>query len=71
MLKAPGSAREVPTGLRPHKLLDISALLPAQPGRWRVAPFPPQLVQRAPARSLSLEASGPHKMTGTAHASGA
>jgi hypothetical protein len=30
-----------------------------------------QLVQRAPARSLSLEASGPHKMTGTAQASGA
>jgi len=27
--------------------------------------------QRAPARSLSLEASGPHKMTETAHASGA
>jgi SOS response associated peptidase (SRAP) len=30
-----------------------------------------QLVQRAPARSLSLEASGPHRMTATAQASGA
>ena len=36
-----------------------------------LAPFPPQLVQRAEARSLSLEASGPHRMTGTAHASAA
>jgi len=31
----------------------------------------PQLVQRAPARSLSLEALGPHRMTATAQASGA
>jgi hypothetical protein len=30
-----------------------------------------ELVQRAPARSLSLEARGPHKMTATAQASGA
>jgi len=29
-------------------------LLPAPPGRSRVAPFPPQLGQRVPARSLSL-----------------
>jgi len=25
--------------------------LPAQPGRWRLAPFWPHLVQRAPVRS--------------------
>jgi hypothetical protein len=31
----------------------------------------PQLVQRAPARNLSLEASDPHPMTATAQASGA
>jgi hypothetical protein len=45
--------------------------LPAQPGRWRLAPFWPQLVQRAPVRGLSLEASGPHRMTATAQGSGA
>jgi len=33
--------------------------------------FLPQLVQRAPARSLSLEASGPHMITATAQARGA
>jgi hypothetical protein len=31
----------------------------------------PQLVQRAAARNLSLEASDPHRMTETAQASGA
>jgi len=36
--------------------------------RW---PLLPQLVQRASARSLSLEAVGPHRMTATAQASGA
>jgi hypothetical protein len=37
---------------------------------WRVAPLLPQLVQRAAARSLSLEVSGPHRMTATAQANG-
>jgi hypothetical protein len=36
-----------------------------------VAPLLPQAVQRAHCRSSSLEVSGPHRMTGTAHASGA
>ncbi|SRR6266567_6784631 len=45
--------------------------LPAQPGCWTVAPLLPQLVQRTAVRSLSLEASGPHRMTATAQASGA
>jgi hypothetical protein len=43
----------------------------AQPGCWTVGPLLPQLVQRAAARSLSLEALGPHSMTATAQASGA
>jgi len=38
---------------------------------WMVAPFVPQLVQRARSRSLSLEAFGPQRMTATAQASGA
>jgi hypothetical protein len=42
--------------------------LPARPGRWIVAPLLPQFVQRALARSLSLEAFGPHRMTATAQA---
>jgi len=45
----------------------LSWRLPAQPGRWMVAPLRPQRVQRAAPRNLSLEASGPHRMTATAH----
>jgi hypothetical protein len=44
---------------------------PAQPGCWIVAPLWPQAVQRAHRRSLSLDVSAPHRMTGTAQASGA
>ncbi len=58
-----------PAVLRPN--FRPCANLPAQPGRWRLAPLLPQLVQRAPARSLSLDAPGPHRMTATAQASGA
>jgi hypothetical protein len=36
-----------------------------------VAPLFLQTVQRAHWRSLSLDISGPHRMTGAAHASGA
>jgi hypothetical protein len=38
---------------------------------WSVAPFPPQLVHRALARSVLLEAFGPQRITATAQASGA
>jgi hypothetical protein len=37
---------------------------------WTVVPLLPQLVQRAAARSLSLETFGPHRMTATAQANG-
>ena len=44
---------------------------PAHPGCWIVAPLWPQAVQRTHCRSLSLDVLAPHRMTGTAHASGA
>jgi hypothetical protein len=37
---------------------------------WMLEGLLPQLVQRAAARSLSLETFGPHRMTATAQASG-
>ena len=51
----------------------IKADVIAGPARalWSVAPSLPQLVQRAPARSLSLDTSGTYRMSATAQASGA
>jgi hypothetical protein len=59
--------------IRILELLDRGATpidRPPQLGTWSVAPFVPHRRQRAHARSMSLEASGPQRMMKGANATG-